>query len=77
MIGSKVVRNLLSLLDVLASGGESVDYPNIQKVETTNSWILGLQIDAFSIKSSVTLLLQDQWASLSIPADPDRFFDPV
>ena len=28
-------------------------------------------------KFAVTLLLQDQWASLSLPADPGRLFPPV
>ena len=60
----------------MAPGGKTSDSRDPKSVNPVfvRFWTTN---DSFSSKLAVTILLQDQWASLSIPADPGRVFHPV
>ena len=55
---------------------ENFEIPESRILKPSFLWFL-IQLGQFWTTFAVTHLLQDLWASLSIPADPGRVFHPV
>ena len=55
---------------------ENFGFPESRILKPSFLWF-STQIDQFWTTFAVTHLLHDQWASLSLPADPARVFHPV